>query len=263
MTAPVPTRRDVYEKYVAWINETCATDPGARVALRRGLRRDLDDVRGLHRIVAAWLPHGVTPEEERAYYAVAAMIADQPRHAFSTADTAEPDEDEEPAAGGDRPTGEGDARTEESDPRTHESGVPAQASDVAPVAGVQDQPPAEPSAASRASARRKRRDSLGASFARAVAVRDGGLREESAEKRLNLLTRQSLAGLHQHLPGNVRMVRATGAGVDFAALLSDLAGWPYRSKEIQRRWLQDYYRTRSAHQEKVLATKDTLADDDA
>ncbi|WP_129286087.1 type I-E CRISPR-associated protein Cse2/CasB [Streptomyces sp. GZWMJZ-114] len=262
MTAPAPTRRDVYEKYVAWINKTCATDPGARVALRRGLRRDLDDVRGLHRIVAAWLPHGVTPEEERAYYAVAAMIADQPRHAFSTTDAAEPDDDEEPVAGDDRPAGEGDARTQESDSRTHESGVPAQANGAEPVAGIQDQPPAEASAAPRASAPRKRRDSLGASFARAVAV-NGGLREEGVEKRLNLLTRQSLAGLHRHLPANVRMVRSTGAGVDFAALLSDLAGWPYRSKEVSRRWLQDYYRTRRAHQEKVLAAKDTLADDDA
>jgi CRISPR system Cascade subunit CasB len=252
MTAPAPTRRDVYEKYVAWINETCATDPGARVALRRGLRRDLDDVRGLHRIVAAWLPHGVSQEEERAYYAVAAMIADQPRHAFSTADASEPDEDKETAAEGNRPTGEGDAPTEE-------SGVPAQKNDAAPVA--EDQPLADTSAAPRASARRKRRDSLGASFARAVAV-NGGLREESVEKRLNLLTRQGLAGLHRHLPANVRMVRATGAGVDFAALLNDLAGWPYRSKEISRRWLQDYYVTRRAHQEKVLAARDVLSDED-
>ncbi|WP_030997677.1 type I-E CRISPR-associated protein Cse2/CasB [Streptomyces sp. NRRL F-5630] len=256
MTAPAPTRRDVYEKYVAWIDQTCATDPGARVALRRGLRRDLNDVRGLHRIVAAWLPRGVTPEEERAYYAVAAMIADQPRHAFSTAGTPETEEGEAPADEGDRPTAENEDRTDG-------VVVPADKNDATPVAGIPDQPPTGSAAIPRVAARNERRDSLGASFARAVAVKDGGLREDGVEKRLNLLTRQSVAGLHRHLPATVRMVRATGAGVDFAALLSDLAGWPYRAKEIQRCWLQDYYRTRSAHQEKVSAEQDTLSEDDA
>lgn len=73
------------------------------------------------------------------------------------------------------------------------------------------------------------------------------MRESTAESRLNLLTRQSLNGLHRHLPAAVGYLRQVGVPIDWAQLLSDLAAWPTHSKTISRRWLQHYYiqRTRT------------------
>ncbi|BAJ32231.1 MULTISPECIES: type I-E CRISPR-associated protein Cse2/CasB [Kitasatospora] len=70
------------------------------------------------------------------------------------------------------------------------------------------------------------------------------MRESSAETRLNLLSRQSVDGLHRHLPGAVRQLREAGAPVDWAQLLVDLARWRRYGGEIKRRWLQDFYRER-------------------
>ncbi|MQY15161.1 hypothetical protein SRB5_53390 [Streptomyces sp. RB5] len=208
-TAPDASRQDKYREFVTWVEKRCAEDPGVRVALRRGLRRELDDVRGMHRIVAAWVREGCPEAEERAYYAVAAMIADRPRHAYAS-------------------------------PETDDGADPE---------------PVDPDEAT--PKKRPRRDSLGASYARAVLAQAGrGLREENAEARLNLLTRQSLTGLHRHLPGNVRHLRDTGTEIDFAALLHDLASWPRFSKPIARRWLQDYYRTRKTPIENAAKDQD-------
>ena len=55
------------------------------------------------------------------------------------------------------------------------------------------------------------RPNLGVSLARAVARGATGERviaQDSAEKRLHLLTRQGLAGLHRHLPATVRHLRS-------------------------------------------------------
>ncbi|MGW2964944.1 type I-E CRISPR-associated protein Cse2/CasB [Streptomyces sp. NPDC001220] len=227
--APAPPRAGLYRAFVEHIATRCAQDPGVRVALRKGLRRDLDDVRGLHRIVAAWLPEDCTQAEERAFYAVAAMIADRPRHSFHT--TADSDESPDATA----PSG--------SEPAAAATDVAGQAAAAGPR-----WPP---------------RDSLGASYARAVLAQAGrGLAENTAEARLNLLTRQSLPGIHRHLPGSIRHLRDAGADVDFAVLLDDLATWPYRSKTTARRWLKDYYRTRRAPLEAAARTRDTHQPDD-
>jgi CRISPR system Cascade subunit CasB len=231
-TAPAPSRTGLYRAFVQHIETRCAQDPGVRVALRKGLRRDLDDVRGLHRIVAAWLPDGCPPAEERAFYAVAAMIADRPRHSFHTP----ADSDENPDAA-----------------------APSDSQPTAAAVAENDEP---------TRTQRTRKDSLGASYARAVLAQAGrGLAENTAEARLNLLTRQSLPGIHRHLPGSIRHLRDAGASIDFAVLLDDLATWPYRSKTTARRWLKDYYRTRRAPLEAAAQTRDTnqpdnLADTD-
>ncbi len=88
--------------------------------------------------------------------------------------------------------------------------------------------------------------SLGAAFADAVAKGDAGIRESSAETRLNLLSRQSVAGLHRHLPGAVQQLRDKQVDVDWAQLLVDLSRWRRHCDAIKRRWLQDYYRARQA-----------------
>ncbi|MFJ7904739.1 type I-E CRISPR-associated protein Cse2/CasB [Streptomyces sp. NPDC096198] len=221
ITAPPVTRLALYRAYVEEITARCGSDPGVRVALRKGLRRGLNDVGSLHRIVAPWLPEERGEAEERAFYAVAAMIADRPRHSFTA-----PDADETtPEPGGQ------DLAATGNEPKT--------SSTAGKEAG-----PAE----GREAPARARRDSLGASFARAVIAQGGqtGVRQDTAEARLNLLTRQSLEGLHRHLPGSVRLLRAGDTDIDFAVLLADLAAWPRYSKAVSRRWLQDFYRIRSS-----------------
>ncbi|MGM9336320.1 type I-E CRISPR-associated protein Cse2/CasB [Streptomyces murinus] len=236
ITAPPVTRLSLYRAYVEEITARCGADPGVRVALRKGLRRGLDDVGSLHRIVAPWLPEERGEAEERAFYAVAAMIADRPRHSFTAPDADEttpgPDGRDLAAAG--------------NEPKTSST------------AGKEAVPAEGWKAPARA-----RRDSLGASFARAVIAQGAqtGVRQDTAEARLSLLTRQSLEGLHRHLPGSVRLLRAGDTDIDFAVLLADLAAWPRYSKAISRRWLQDFYRIRNAAIEAAARRHDSEDDE--
>ncbi|MER5489387.1 type I-E CRISPR-associated protein Cse2/CasB, partial [Streptomyces sp. NPDC002812] len=83
----------------------------------------------------------------------------------------------------------------------------------------------------------------------AAAVASGGqdgMRESAAEDRLNLLTRQSINGLHRHLPAAVRQLCGKKCPPDWAQLLVDLRAWPRDRGRIGRRWLQDFYRARRA-----------------
>ncbi|CAL9631075.1 hypothetical protein SUDANB99_06030 (plasmid) [Streptomyces sp. enrichment culture] len=216
------------ENFVAHVRKLCG-DPGARTALRTGLRKDLDAVPRMHRLVAPWLPQDRTPEDvQRAYYAVAAMIAAQPRHSFNDAQDSEDAQD---------------------------------ADDAQVPDGAQDGEGAVDGAAHAGSTRKKPvrtgRSSLGAAFAAAVGSgRDSQMREASAEARLNLLTRQSLPGLHRHLPSAVAYLRSRDVDVDFAQLLSDLAHWRRHSGRIARRWLQDYYRLRAKAEQENADQRD-------
>ncbi|MGW0734438.1 type I-E CRISPR-associated protein Cse2/CasB [Streptomyces sp. NPDC002851] len=205
-------RRERLLQYTARMEQLCRDDPGARSALRSGLRRALNDRRSyrMHRFITPWLSrHGVHRESaQRAYYTVAAMIASQPRS--SPASTVADEE-----------------------------------------AGSGSAPPADHTAAAEEPVKEKRAarygQSLGASFAVAVtgsSVRDKEMRESTAETRLNLLTRQSTEGLHRHLPAAVGYLRDLDVPVDWAQLQDDLMAWPYHSGRIARRWLQDYYRRR-------------------
>ncbi|MEV1010387.1 type I-E CRISPR-associated protein Cse2/CasB [Streptomyces sp. NPDC049881] len=67
-------------RFVREIRQLCAGSPEAHARLRRGLGKDIDQVTGMHEFVAHWLPDKRNRERDRAYYAVAALIADQPRH---------------------------------------------------------------------------------------------------------------------------------------------------------------------------------------
>ncbi|MFJ4966527.1 type I-E CRISPR-associated protein Cse2/CasB [Streptomyces sp. NPDC088729] len=186
--------------FANWVEQVCREDPGARSALRSGLRKDLDSVRRMHRLVAPWLPEMRSQDMERAYYAVAAMIAAQSRSALTAAERAD---------------------------------------DGAAEPGEQ-----EPSG----STRRRQRSSLGTAFANAVAEgpgREREMRAGTAESRLNLLTRQSVNGLHRHLPASVGYLRSLGVEVDWAQLLDDLGTWRTRSGRTARTWLQDFYRLRN------------------
>lgn len=190
--------------YVAFVNDVerlCRRDPGARAALRAGLRRDLDHprTRPMHRLLIPLLPGGCGDRTTQAYYTVASLIAAQPRYAFA------PDQDD-------------DEESEEEQAAEGESGDDAASS----------KPPYWPS--------------FGAALGQAVAAKDTSMRLSAAESRINLLTRQSIRGIHLHLPAAVNQVRTTDTDVDWAQLLADLVDWPYRSGRISRRWLQDFYR---------------------
>lgn len=83
------------------------------------------------------------------------------------------------------------------------------------------------------------------------------MRAGTAESRLNLLTRQSVNGLHRHLPASVGYLRSLGVDVDWARLLDDLGNWRKQSGRISRIWLQDFYRVRN----KALAEQADKADE--
>ncbi|MEW9513776.1 type I-E CRISPR-associated protein Cse2/CasB [Streptomyces bacillaris] len=81
-SGPRPRQDSRAQAFTDWVVQVCREDPGARSALRSGLRKDLDSVQRMHRLVAPWLPEQRSTDIERAYYAVAAMIAAQPRSAL-------------------------------------------------------------------------------------------------------------------------------------------------------------------------------------
>ncbi|MEV7416611.1 type I-E CRISPR-associated protein Cse2/CasB [Streptomyces sp. NPDC089919] len=221
-------RRRAFTTHVASL---CAADPGARAALRGGLGRPVNDkrLRAMDRLVARWLPEGepMTEDTEWAYYAVASMIAATTRRSQDL-----PEEAEEGATPSPDPAG---APGSDSDAEPSVASVAASGSDQ-----VQE-PVGSPVSAGRYGT------SLGAAFAVAVASgpgREREMREGTAESRLNLLTRQSVPGLHRHLPGTVRYLRDLDVEVDWGQLLGDLIFWRRSKPRIARRWLQDYYRLR-------------------
>lgn len=162
-------------QFVIEVFELCE-DPGKRSALRSGLRRPLDECHRMHKVIAAKVPDE-RDNRQRAYYAVAAMIASLP-----------------PQARGEPPSDALTSRT------------------------------------------------LGQCLAEGV--NRGVLRESSAEARLDLLTRQSVDGLHRHLPAVVRILADQLTALDWAQLLLDLQRWEDNRDRIARRWLQSFYRTR-------------------
>ncbi|GAA3196747.1 MULTISPECIES: type I-E CRISPR-associated protein Cse2/CasB [Streptomyces] len=91
--AAARARRTEHLRFVSEIQRLCADSPEAHARLRRGLGKDVDQVAGMHEFIAHWLPERRHRERDRAYYTVAALIADQPRHVVRgrPADDAEPE----------------------------------------------------------------------------------------------------------------------------------------------------------------------------
>ncbi|UWE08711.1 type I-E CRISPR-associated protein Cse2/CasB [Actinacidiphila bryophytorum] len=234
--SPSVTGLAQHKRFTPWVEQICRDDPGARTALRSGLRRGINDVPRMHRLVAAWLPRDGAPEtEQRAYYTIAAMIAAQPRSRYAPAP--EPVDQAEAA----EPSGSTPAKTAQ-EPVADGAAAPLPQTTSAPQG-------------------RRYGDSLGTAFATAVTGgpgRERDMRESTAESRLNLLTRQSVNGLHRHLPSAVGYLRELDVPVDWAQLLDDLIAWPVHSGRISRRWLQDYYRLRAKAEQDKAATDDQI-----
>ncbi|MGO4612983.1 type I-E CRISPR-associated protein Cse2/CasB [Nocardia sp. 2YAB30] len=79
--SPELTRRA--EDMVKTVTRLVVSRPGDRSALRRALRRTPDNIQTqrVHRILARYVRVDADPATERAFYAVASMIAAQPRAA--------------------------------------------------------------------------------------------------------------------------------------------------------------------------------------
>lgn len=243
-------RQTRYQRYTRWVETTCRDDPGARIALRKGLRRGLDDalyIRGMHRLVSPWLPHGpaTNHSEQRAYYTIASLIAAQPRHSFTRTPPSPNGSGEGTDAATDTPATPAVSGPQ---PAVPPPGQAAAAADTAPAPGA-----------------RSYGTSLGVAFARAVtggAGREREMKQSAAETRLNLLTRQSLDGLHRHLPATVRYLQDFEATPDWAQLMTDLVDWPVLQGRIARRWLQDFYwQCAKAERDKANRTDATEAGD--
>jgi CRISPR system Cascade subunit CasB len=108
---PVPREAD---RLARQITELVKRNPGDRSLLRHSLGRTPEEVAvGVHRIIVPLLPKDTAQDThvERAYYAVAALIAAQPRPARDQADTEEtPEGDPAEAAPGNADAGQPGAR---------------------------------------------------------------------------------------------------------------------------------------------------------
>jgi CRISPR system Cascade subunit CasB len=82
---PIPKEAD---RLAREVTRLIKRNPGERSALRHSLGKRPEEVAvGVHRIVVPLLPKDAPEEAERAYYAVAALIASQPRQARDQAAT--------------------------------------------------------------------------------------------------------------------------------------------------------------------------------
>lgn len=106
---------------------------------------------------------------------------------------------------------------------------------------TEGQEPESSAGAPAAVAERPCYDNLGRTLA--VAVTQKQMSADGTEKRLHLLTRQPVDGLHRHLPALVRHLRTDRVPVNWAQLLDDLSRWRFQRDQIAKRWLQSYYRT--------------------
>ncbi|MGW3183736.1 type I-E CRISPR-associated protein Cse2/CasB [Kitasatospora sp. NPDC001119] len=216
--------------FAAWIDRRSHDDPGVRSALRRGVGKPVDKAPFMHRYVASWLTEEQLRDRdvERAHYTVAALVAAQRRDQYTAAARAAGSGGRD----GDAPAaGTGGAGADSEDDQADGTGAGSPRTDTAVRPGR----------------------SLGRSLADGVAA---GLREASVETKLNLLTRQSVEGLHRHLPAAVRQLRERGVDVDWAQLLVDLCRWRRHSGAVKRRWLQDYYRAVQAGEERAAREAD-------
>ncbi|MFD9422930.1 MULTISPECIES: type I-E CRISPR-associated protein Cse2/CasB [unclassified Streptomyces] len=224
-----------YDEFADRVRRLCRESPGAQSALRAGLGRPVTEVPA--RMHAALLRPGLIREDpegrgyadkERAYYAVAALIAARPR-AQRLSDAADANAAELGARGsllGDGYSGAVTAVTADD----HGEGT-ALAPHKSGVDGA-------------STVFRPRGTSLGESFADAVGRRSPDqFKSGAAESRLHLLVRQDLDGAHRMLPSVFRWLGSSGVTPDYACLLRDLTGWRYGHDMVATRWLQAFYRS--------------------
>lgn len=212
-----------YDEFAERVRRLCRESPGGQSALRAGLGKPVTEVPA--RMHAALLRPGLIREvqgapgyadKERAYYAIAALIAARPR-AQRLADAPDAFDDSTQSGAGDV--------------------------DAAPMDGS-EAGAAKPAPSAAYAVFRPYGTSLGESFALAVGRRSPDqLKSGAAESRLHLLVRQDLDGAHRMLPSVVRWLGSSGVSPDYACLLRDLSVWRYGRDAVSTRWLQEFYRS--------------------
>jgi len=221
------------ERLVADVQKS---NPARRAALRHGVGHPPEhvSVRAAHATVARHIPAGADVSTEWALYAVAALIAAQPRSA----------RDMEAAANGDAEPDTADEQRTASD----EAPVTAESLSSEDTAIAADRPSGERAVAKQASL------NLGATLAGAVLAQR--LNADTTEARLHLLCRQDLAGLHRQLPRLSAHLRSsqTPVPIDWVTLIGDLAQWGTNRDRVAKQWLQSYYRTLAANRGRTAAS---------
>lgn len=210
ISTPDRIRRNA-ENLVDEVIHKIEKSPGDRAALRRAMGRHPEHVmaRTAHAIVAPHVPADADETTERAFYAVAALIAAQPRNARDDDRIAQSED-----AAVSSPSAVADQQSDS-------GGTPADAQDAEP--------------------RSERTRSLGRSLAEAVVA--DKLKPDPTEARLHLLCRQGVDGVHRHLPRLITQLRSDLVPVDWTTLVVDLSRWSRERDRVTKRWLQDYYRT--------------------
>ncbi|MFJ9554426.1 type I-E CRISPR-associated protein Cse2/CasB [Nocardiopsis sp. NPDC101807] len=204
-----------------------ADEPAVRATLRRGVGRRVEDpaMLPLHGFVTPYLgdlherarPRRFPDQGEaveRAFYAVAALIAAQSRQAR--------DRDSAGADDGREHTGESPAEA----PGGEDAATPASVGEPAAAGDTGETPP--------------RDRGLGTTLGEAVGK--GRLNADTTEQRLHLLCRQSLDGVHAQLPRLLAHATAKGVRPDWGRLVLDLARWGGERDHVAKEWAQGFHR---------------------
>lgn len=236
------------DRMVRRLSSQVVDEPAIRATLRRAVGKEVADpaVLPVHGFVTPYLPNPPERGEghdryrfpeaavERAFYAVAALIAGQPRQARDqgTKDSEVPDE---AAAHDETDQTEAGERTSSPTDTTSEN----------------DDPPPGP----------EPRPNLGATLGEAVTK--GRLNADTTEARLHLLCRQSVEGAHKQLPRLIQYLRSREAPVDWGLLVLDLARWGGDRDAVAKEWVQGYHRVIQAEEQaRRNESQDTSPDTD-
>lgn len=257
--------RSAADRMASDLTRRVADEPAVRATLRRGVGRRVEDpaMLPLHAFVTPYLGDlherqqpgwSATPDEavERAFYAVATLIAAQPRQVRDRDAEHGPGSGSAEASG----TAEGaeEAETQRSSDGAARAAEPSSKETEASVPeGESEASDATDPARNRSGQRPDGRYGLGVTLG--TAVGRGLLNADSTEQRLHLLCRQSLDGVHVQLPRLLAHARVQGARTDWGQLVLDLARWGGERDRVAKEWAQGFHR--SAEAARRASFKDT------
>lgn len=211
-------------------------EPAVRATLRRGvgLPAEHPSMLPLHAFVTPYLDAlpersrtawTSTPDAavERAFYAVATLIAAQPRQ------VRDGDAEGEPGPVDSADFEEPEARSAEVVETTRD--VPS-GDDASPAADPNDH---------KSAGQGRTRQGFGSVLGSAVGR--GDLNVATTEQRLHLLCRQSLDGVHVQLPRVLANAQKKGARIDWGQLVLDLARWGGERDHVAKEWAQGFHRS--------------------
>ena len=227
------------DRMVKRVSTQVVDEPAIRATLRRAVGKEITDpsVLPVHGFVTPYLPAPSEKPEpyeryrfpeaavERAFYAVAALIAGQTRQAR-------------------------DQGTEEESEALDEAESSGKAPRATDTTGENDE-----------RSRRKQRLNLGATLGKAV-TKDL-LKADTTEARLHLLCRQSVEGTHKQLPRLIQHLRGQEMPIDWGVLVLDLARWGGDRDAVAKEWVQGYHRVIQAEERARLSkSRNSSSDSD-